>query len=47
MKYIDYVLMETRIGNFLFECFLTLLHDTFWLVGFCIGFIKRILGKNK
>jgi len=47
MKYIDYILMDTKIGNYLFKCFLSLLYDVFWMVGFCIGVIKRLLGRKK
>ena len=47
MKYLYYILMETKSGNWIFTLFLKLLYDIFWMVGFCNGFIKRIFRRLK
>jgi len=46
-KIIDYICFETIIGSILFNAFLKLLYDVFWMVGFIGGTIKRIFRRGK
>ena len=46
-RVIDWICFETFIGAVLFDAFLKLLYDIFWVVGFVGGTIKRIFRRGK
>ena len=41
MRFIDYVLLRTRLGLWFFKCFLCVLYDVFFMIGFLRTRIKR------